>query len=111
MIIEDDYFPDSKAHSSLVTVAELCERFAAAGLPCHSECLKDGVKIFFKDRKSNLIFTVNASGQPLSATLGDESDYDAEFASVLFHVFESIGWTYAPGLDKDATDAVDAETK
>ena len=111
MIIEDNFFPDTNVHPASVTVAELCERFAAAGLPCRSEQFEDEVRLSFEDHKSNLIFTVNASGRPLSARMGDESDYNAEFASVLFDVFESIGWTYAPGLDDDDTDVIDSAAK
>jgi hypothetical protein len=39
---------------------------------------------------------VNASGCPLTATLPEEMDYDADFACVIFDVFDSIGWTFAP---------------
>ena len=111
MIVEDDFFPDPKVHPHAITVADLCERFTAAGLPCRFEQLDNEVRVFFEDRKSNLIFMVNAAGRPLSACMGDDSDYDAEFAGVLFDVFESIGWTFAPGLDDDDTDLIDAEAK
>jgi len=97
MIVEDNFFPEPKEHPSTVTVAEICERFIAAGLPCKAERQQDEVRIVFEGRKSNLVFTVNASGRPLTATLPDEADYDADFASVIFEVFDSLGWTYAPG--------------
>jgi hypothetical protein len=96
MILEDNFFPEPKQHPSTVTVAEICERFTAAGLPCKTERHKEEMWIIFEGRKSNLVFTVNASGCPLTATLPDETDYDVEFASVIFEVFDSIGWTYAP---------------
>jgi hypothetical protein len=96
MIIEDNFFPDSKEHPPEVTVAELCERFTAAGLPCKTERRQDEVRIVFEGRKCNLVFTVNASGCPLTATMPDETDYDANIASVIFEVFDSIGWVYAP---------------
>ena len=97
MILEDNFFPESPPPPSSVTVAEICDRFVAAGLPCRSERHEDELRIVFEGRKSGLIFRVNASGHPLTATMPDETDYDAEFASVIFEVFESIGWTYAPG--------------
>jgi hypothetical protein len=96
MIIEDNFFSDPKEHPPTVTVAEICERFTAAGLPCKAERQQDEVRIIFQGRKSNLVFTVNASGCPLTAIMPDESDYDANFACVLFDVFDSIGWVYAP---------------
>ncbi len=96
MIVEDNFFAESKQYPSTVTVAEICERFAAAGLPCKAERHEEEVWIVFAGRKSNLVFTVNASGHPLTATLPEEMDYDADFACVIFDVFDSIGWTFAP---------------
>lgn len=96
MILEDNFFPEPEQHPSTVSVAEICERFIAAGLPCKAERHQDEVRIIFEGRKSNLVFTVNASGCPLTATMPDETDCDADFACVLFEVFDSIGWTYAP---------------
>lgn len=96
MILEDNFFPDPKEHPPTITAAELCERFTAAGLPCKAERRQEDVKIIFDGRKSNLLFTVNASGNLLTATMPDESDYDADFACALFEVFDSIGWSYEP---------------
>ncbi|MGA3283707.1 MAG: hypothetical protein ABSD57_04520 [Verrucomicrobiota bacterium] len=96
MIVEDNYFSEPKQYPSTVTVAEICERFAAAGLPCKAERHEEEVRIVFEGRKSNLVFTVNASGRPLTATMPEEMDYDADFACVIFDVFDSIGWTFAP---------------
>ena len=97
MIVEDNFFPESKQHPATITVVEICERFVAAGLPCKTERQQDEVRIVFEGRKSSLNFTVNASGCPLTATMPDETDYDANFACIVFEVFDSIGWTYAPG--------------
>ena len=99
MIVEDNFFSEPRELPSTITVAEICERFAAAGLPCRTERRQDEIRILFDGWKSNLIFTVNASGCPLTASMPEESDYDADFACALFDVFESIGWTYAPGSD------------
>ncbi|HEV2436071.1 MAG TPA: hypothetical protein VG077_08725 [Verrucomicrobiae bacterium] len=96
MILEDNFFPDPKEHPPTITAAELCERFTAAGLPCKAERRLEDVKIIFEGRKSNLLFTVNASGNLLTATMPEESDYDADFACALFEVFDSIGWSYEP---------------
>ena len=97
MIVEDNYFSEPEQYPSTVTVAEICERFAAAGLPCKAERDEEEVRIVFAGRKSNLVFTVNASGRPLTATMPEEMDYDADFACVIFDVFDSIGWSFAPG--------------
>jgi len=97
MIVEDNLFTEPEQHPSTVTVAEICERFAAAGLPCKAERCDAEVRVLFEGRKSKLIFTVNAAGHPLTATMPEEIDYDADFACVLFDVFDRIGWTFAPG--------------
>jgi hypothetical protein len=96
MIVEDNLFTEPEQHSSTVTVAEICERFAAAGLPCKAERHDAEVRIVFEGRKSKLVFTVNASGHPLTATMPEEIDYDADFACVIFDVFDGIGWSFAP---------------
>jgi len=96
MIIEDNFFAEPEECPSTVTVAEICRRFTAAGLPCKAERDQGQVRIFFEGRKSNLVFTVNVSGRPLTATLPEETDYDPDFACVIFDVFDSIGWTFAP---------------
>ena len=99
MIVEDNFFPDPKDPSPQVTVDEICERFAAAGLPCRPEREDLEVRIIFDGRRANLLFTVNASGNLLTATMPDESDYDPDFACALFEVFDSMGWTYDPTGD------------
>lgn len=96
MIVQDNFFPDSREHPPTITAAELCERFAAAGLSCKAERHKDEVRIAFAGRKCSLVFTVNASGNLLTASMPDETDYDADFACIIFEVFDGIGWTYAP---------------
>jgi hypothetical protein len=96
MIVEDNYFSEPKPSPSTVTVAEICERFTAAGLPCKAERQEEEVRIVFEGRKSNLVFTVNASGRAMTATMPEEMDYDADFACVIFDVFDSIGWSFAP---------------
>jgi hypothetical protein len=95
MILEDDFFPEPKECPLKVTVAEICKRFVVAGLPCRTEHQGDEVRIIFQGRKCNLLFTVNPSGFPLTATMPDESDYDADFACVILEVFDSLGWSYA----------------
>ena len=96
MIVEDNFFDEPKQYPSTVTVAEICGRFRAAGLPCEAERQGEEVRIVFEGRKSNLVFTLNASGHPLTATMPEEMDYDADFACVIFDVFDSIGWSFAP---------------
>lgn len=96
MIVEDNFFTEPRQYPSTVTVTEICERLAAAGLPCKAERHEDEMWIVFEGRKSNLVFTVNASGHPLTATMPEETDYDADFACVIFDVFDGIGWTFAP---------------
>jgi hypothetical protein len=96
MIVEDNFFPDAREHPPTITVDEICARFAAAGLPCKFERQDDDVRVIFDGRKSNLLFTVNGSGNLMTATMPDETDYDPDFACALFEVFESIGWSYEP---------------
>jgi len=96
MIVEDNFFDEPKQYPSAVTVTEICERFEAAGLPCKAVRHEDEVRIVFEGRKSNLVFTVNAAGHPLTATMPEEADYDADFACIIFEVFDSIGWKFAP---------------
>ncbi len=96
MIVEDNFFAEPKQYPATVTVAEICERFSAAGFPCRAERQEEEVRIVFAGRKSNLVFTVNASGRPMTATLPEETDYDADFACAIFDVFDGIGWTFAP---------------
>ena len=96
MIVEDNFFAEPKQYPSMVTVAELCERFATAGFPCRAERQGEEVWIVFEGRRSRLVFTLNASGRPLTASLPDDMDYDADFACAVFGVFDGIGWTFAP---------------
>ena len=96
MIVEDNFFAEPKGYPSTVTVAEICQRFADAGLPCKAERHQNEVRIVFENRTSNLIFAVNASGRPLTATIPEETDYDVESACIIFNVFDSIGWSFAP---------------
>lgn len=96
MIVEDNFFPDPNKHPPTVTITELCERFTGAGLPCKAERLEGEVRILFRGHKSNLVFTVNPSGYLLTATMPGEPDFDVDFACVVFDVFDSIGWIYAP---------------
>jgi hypothetical protein len=96
MIVEDNFFAELKRYPSTVTIAEICERFAAAGLPCKAARHEDEVRIVFEGRRSSLVFTVNAFGKPLTATMPEETDYDADFACAIFDVFDGIGWSFAP---------------
>ncbi|HYA79259.1 MAG TPA: hypothetical protein VED19_01970 [Candidatus Nitrosopolaris sp.] len=96
MIVEDNLFDEPKQYPSTVTVAEICERFKAAGLRCKAVRDEDEVRIVFDGHKSSLVFTVNAAGRPLTATMPGEADYDADFACIIFEVFDSIGWNFAP---------------
>ena len=41
MIVEDNFFAEPKQYPSTVTVAEICERFAAASFPCKAERHED----------------------------------------------------------------------
>lgn len=97
MILDDNFFSEPKELSPGITVAEICRRFTAAGVSCRAEQSQNEIRVLFDGRKCNLVFTVNASGCPLTASMPDETDYDKNFASVIFEVFDSIGWTYAPG--------------
>ncbi|MGD0253814.1 MAG: hypothetical protein ABSC01_14100 [Verrucomicrobiota bacterium] len=96
MIVEDNFFTEPEQHPATVTVAEICERFTVAGLPCRAERHEEEVRVIFEGRKSKLVFTLDASGHPLTAIMPDEMDYDADFACVIFEVFDGMGWSFAP---------------
>ena len=96
MIVADNYFSQPEPTPSTVTVTEICRCFIAAGVPCKTERNGDEVRIIFEGRKPELVFTVNAFGHPLTATMPGELDSDPDFACVVFDVFDSIGWTFAP---------------
>jgi len=99
MIVEGDFFAEPKQCPATVTVAEMCERFTGAGLPCRAERHGQEVWIVFQGRNANLVFTVNPSGRPLTANLPKEADYDADFACIIFDVFDGIGWKFMPDED------------
>lgn len=91
-----DYFEQPKESSPRITVQELRDRFAAAGLPCRIERDDTKVRIVFEKRKCDLIFTVDEFDRPSMASMPDTTDYDVEFAQIIFEVFDSIGWKFQP---------------
>jgi hypothetical protein len=96
MIVEDNFFAEPEQFPAMITLGEICERLTTAGFPCKAERLGDEARIIFAGRKSNLVLTLNPVGRPLTATMTEEADYDADFACAVFDVFDSIGWTFAP---------------
>jgi hypothetical protein len=90
----EDFLTGPKEYPSTITVAEIREQFVAMGLPCRIEYHPGEVWIVFEGRECNLVFTVNASGRPLSAFMPESPGYDAEFACVVFDVFDSVGWSF-----------------
>jgi len=90
----EDFLSGPREYPSAITVAEIRDRFIAAGLPCWLEHHDGEVWIVFENRQSNLIFTVNAGGRPLTAIMPEAMDYDTDFACVVFDVFDSMGWSY-----------------
>ena len=99
MIVEDNFFAEPTERPSTITVAEICQQFTTAGLPCKAVRLGNEVRITFEGRKTSLVFTVNISGRPLTANMTEETDSDADFACVVFDVFDRIGWTFAPDTE------------
>jgi hypothetical protein len=91
-----DYFETPKESAPKITVQDLRDRFAAAGLPCRVE--RDGTKarIVFENRECFLIFTVDEFDVPSMASMPETKDYDAEFGRIIFEVFDSIGWQFQP---------------
>lgn len=89
-----DYFEEPQERPAPPTVADIRDRFIAAGLPCTTERSGNKEKIIFTGRKCQLVFRINESGRPLTASMPQSEDYDAEFAQVVFEVFESIGWRF-----------------
>jgi hypothetical protein len=96
MATSGDYFSEEKNYQPANTVAEIRDRFVASGLPCDLEQDGDKVKLRFEGRKCYLAFTVNDAGRPLTASMPNTEDYDAEIAQVVFSVFESMGWKFRP---------------
>jgi len=94
MATSGDYFSEEQNFQPANTVAEVRDRFIAAGLPCEMEHKGDKVRLTFADRKCYLAFKVNAEGKPLAASMPETEGYDAEFAQIVFSVFESIGWKF-----------------
>lgn len=90
----EDFLTQPQEYPTAITVTEIRERFVAMGLPCQVEYHPGEVWIVFEGRASNLVFTVNPSGRPLSAAMPESLGYDADFACVVFDVFDSLGWSY-----------------
>jgi hypothetical protein len=89
-----DYFEQPEESSQKITAQGLCEKFIAAGLPCRIERDDMKARIIFENRRCFLVLTVNEFDQPSMASMPDERDYDAEFAQILFEVFDSVGWKF-----------------
>ena len=91
MIVEDNFFAEAEPYPSTISLGEISERLTAAGFPCKVERFADEARIIFQGRKSHLVLTLNPVGRPLTATMTEEADYDADFACAVFDVFDSIG--------------------
>ena len=92
----EDFLTGPKEYPATITVSEIREQFVAMGLPCRIEYHPGEVWIVFEGRECNLVFTVNAAGRPLTASMPESPGYDPEFACVVFDVFDSVGWSYEP---------------
>jgi hypothetical protein len=90
----EDFISEPKEYPSTITVDQIREQFFAAGLPCHLEHSPREAWVFFEGRTSRLVLTLNAAGLPITAEMVAANDYDAEFACVIFDVFDSFGWSY-----------------
>jgi hypothetical protein len=93
-IMTEDFLTEPQEYPTAITVTEIRERFVAMGLPCQVEYHPGEVWIVFEGRESSLVFTVNATGRPLSASMPESLGYDMDFACVVFDVFDSLGWSY-----------------
>jgi hypothetical protein len=89
-----DYFEEPKEHATVENVDGIRDRFIAAGLPCAIERHGKEERLVFPGKKCYLAFTVNPAGRPLTASMPESEDYDADFAQVVFGVFDSIGWKF-----------------
>jgi len=96
MARNSDYFEEPENRPASATVEEIRDRLVASGLPCKIERRGNEARIIFERRQCFLLFTVNPSGRPLTASMPDTTDYDAEFAHAVFDVFDSIGWKFKP---------------
>jgi hypothetical protein len=91
-----DYFEKPEEAAPKITVQDLRDKFVAAGLSCRIERDDTKVRIVFENRKCSLVLSVNEFDQPSMASMPDTTDYDAEFAQIIFEVFDSIGWKFQP---------------
>jgi hypothetical protein len=91
-----DHFSEEKNYQPVQSVTEIRDGFVALGLPCKIQQDGDKVRLNFDGRQCYLLFTVNESGRPLTASMPNSTDYDVEFAQILFEVFDSIGWKFRP---------------
>lgn len=96
MTNSSDYFEEPKQYPAVATVEEIRDRFIELGLSCQIERRENTARILFDGKKCYLAFTTNPSGKPLTASMPDTTDYDAEFAHIVFEVFDSIGWKFQP---------------
>jgi len=92
--MEDDPTTNPTESALSFTVEDICGVLAEAGLACAIEPHGEKLWIVFEDRDSNLVFTVDADGHPVSAVMPPTIDDDPEFAYMIFDVFESLGWNY-----------------
>ena len=93
---DGDFFEEPKSHQPINTVEEIYDRFIASGLSCKIERGENSAQIIFDGKRCYLEFTTNESGRPLTAAMPDKTDYDVEFAQIVFEVFDSIGWKFLP---------------
>jgi hypothetical protein len=89
-----DLFICPNEGASPITVAEIRERFVAAGLPCIIETHDAEPWIVFDGHESDLVFTVEADGRARSAVMQASIDDDPNFGERVFGVFQSFGWSY-----------------
>jgi len=94
MTSSSDHFEEPRETVNIATVDEIRDRFINAGLPCKTERNGNEMRLTFEGRKCFLKFIVNAAGRPLTASMPDTTDYDPDFAQVVFGVFDSIGWKF-----------------
>ena len=89
-----DLFICPKEGAPTITVAEIRDRFVAAGLPCTIETHDGEPWIVFDGHESDLLFTVQADGRAGSAVMQASMDDDPSFDDRVCGVFESFGWSY-----------------
>jgi hypothetical protein len=86
-----DLFICPEESAGPITVDQIRQHFASAGLPCSIE-MHDDPWIVFDGQGSDLVLTVEPDGTASSAVMQVSGGEDPEFGERVLAVFETFGW-------------------